>query len=179
MIDFNSLIGLGKPEVSFNLKKLYRELDVKGMHTEPRPVQREALEVLTQRHDERDLILKVSTGAGKTTIGLLYLYGFLRTEQEPVAYICTTIQLVEQVIAEAQCLGIPTRAYLGGATYPPAECVRGEAILVCTYDKLFNAKSTFHRTDVNLTLNAIVFDDAHAGVENIRKQFTLNYRRNS
>lgn len=172
MIDFGSLVGSKQEEVSYDLEKFYGALDVKSTHTEPRPAQREAMRTLTERHDEKDLVLKVSTGAGKTTVGLLYLYGFMRVSREPVAFLCPTVQLIEQVIDEAKRLGIAAHAYLAGETYPPQECVRGDAVLVCTYEKLFNAKSTFARSDVNLIPHAIVLDDAHAGVENIRKQFT-------
>lgn len=174
MIDFGSLVGAKQEEVTYDLEKFYGALDVKGTHTEPRPAQREAMRALTERRDEKDLVLKVSTGAGKTTVGLLYLYGFMRVAREPVAFLCPTVQLIEQVIEEAQRLGIAARPYLAGETYPPQECMRGDAVLVCTYEKLFNAKSTFHRNDVNLIPHAIVLDDAHAGTENIRKQFTLS-----
>lgn len=173
MIDFGSLVGAKPEEVSYDLEKFYGALDVKGTHTEPRPAQREALKALTARQGEKDLVLKVSTGAGKTTVGLLYLYGFMQVSREPGVFLCPTVQLVDQVLEEAQRLGIQARHYQAGQTYPPQECVRGDAVLVCTYEKLFNAKSTFARSDVALIPHAIVLDDAHAGVENIRKQFTL------
>lgn len=173
MIDFGSLIGAEPEEVVYDLDKFYSALDVKGTHTEPRPAQREAMSALTDRCEEKDLVLKVSTGAGKTTVGLLYLYGFMKVSREPVAFLCPTVQLVEQVLEEAQRLGIAAKPYLAGDKYPPQECVRGNAILVCTYEKVFNARSTFSRSDVNLVPHAIVLDDAHAGMENVRKQFTL------
>lgn len=174
MIDFASLVGAKQEEVTYDLEKFYGALDVKGTHTEPRPAQREAMRALTERRAEKDLVLKVSTGAGKTTVGLLYLYGFMRVSREPVVFLCPTVQLIEQVLAEAQRLGIAARPYLAGETYPPQECTRGDAVMVCTYEKMFNAKSTFQRGDVNLVPHAVVLDDAHAGAENIRKQFTLN-----
>lgn len=173
MIDFGSLVGAKPEEVSYDLEKFYGALDVKGTHTEPRPAQREAMKALTERQGEKDLVLKVSTGAGKTTVGLLYLYGFMKVSREPAVFLCPTVQLVDQVLEEAQRLGIQARRYAAGETYPPQECMRGDAVLVCTYEKLFNAKSTFARSDVALIPHAIVLDDAHAGVENIRKQFTL------
>lgn len=173
MIDFGSLIGVKQEEVTYDLERFYGALDVKGTHTEPRAAQRESMRALTERRGEKDSVLKVSTGAGKTTVGLLYLYGFMRVSGEPVVFLCPTVQLIEQVLEEAKRLGIPARAYLAGETYPPQECVRGDAVLICTYEKLFNAKSTFARNDVNLIPHAIVLDDAHAGIENIRKQFTL------
>lgn len=173
MVDFGSLVGAEKEVVTYDLEKFYGALDVKSTHTEPRPAQREALKQLTERHKERDLVLKVSTGAGKTTVGLLYLYGYMRVSRAPAVYLCPTVQLIEQVLAEAERLGIQAHPYLAGETYPPQACMRGDAVLVCTYEKLFNAKSTFVRSDVKLYPAAIVLDDAHAGVENIRKQFTL------
>lgn len=173
MIDFGSLVGAVPEVVDYDLEKFYGALDVKKSHTEPRTAQREAMKALTERHAERDLILKANTGAGKTTVGLLYLYGFMRVAREPVVFVCPTTQLIDQVLEEAQRLGIKAWSYPAGDPIPNQECVRGDAVLVCTYEKMFNAKTTFARYDVNLVPHAIVFDDAHAGVENIRKQFTL------
>jgi hypothetical protein len=173
MVDFGSLVGAQKEVATYDLEKFYGALDVKSTHTEPRPAQREALQQLTERHEEKDLVLKVSTGAGKTTVGLLYLYGHMRVARAPAVYLCPTVQLIEQVLEEAKRLGIQAHAYPGEKRYPEQACMRGDAVLVCTYEKLFNAKSTFNRSDVNLVPHAIVLDDAHAGVENIRKQFTL------
>lgn len=176
MVDFSGLTGMAKEIAVLDLEKLYASLDVKSTHTEPRPAQREAIKELTTRAAERDIVLKISTGAGKTAIGLLFLYGHARLRRAPVVYLCPTLQLAEQVLEEAGRLGIAARAYPGGETYPDPACMRGEAVLVCTYEKLFNAKSTFLRSDVNLIPCAIVLDDAHAGAENTRKQFTLKVR---
>lgn len=173
MIDFGSLAGKAKETTDYDLLKLYSSLDVKSTHTEPRTSQREAMQELTSRHEEKDTVLKISTGAGKTGVGLLYLLGHMRKEKRPGVYLCPTIQLVEQVLQEASKLGIQAHHYPSGEKYPHAACVRGDAILVCTYEKLFNSKSTFLRQDVNLLPTAIVLDDAHAGSEIVRKQFTL------
>ncbi|MDR5832501.1 helicase C-terminal domain-containing protein [Caballeronia sp. LP006] len=176
MIDFTDYLNKKEDKISFDLEAFYAGLDAKGTHTEPRPAQREALRDLTIRHAERDIVLKISTGAGKTTVGLLFLYGHMKISKLPSVYLCPTTQLVSQVLAEAQRLGIEARHYGGGEPIPAAECVRGDAIIVCTYEKMFNARTTFMRQDVNLVANAVVLDDAHAGVEAIRKQFTLKIR---
>jgi replicative superfamily II helicase len=60
-----------------------------------------------------------------------------------------------------------------GQVHPDVDGIRGKAVIVCTYDKLFNAKTTFDRSDVMLRPTAIVLDDAHAAVEEIRESFTL------
>jgi hypothetical protein len=171
MIDFKSLVGPAGGVQPYDLERLYESLDVKSTHTELRTAQKEAMAVLTAKHAERDLVLKINTGAGKTTIGLLYLLGHMKQARRPGVFLCSTTQLVEQVIQEADRLGVSAFAYPAGETHANPACLRGDAVLVCTYEKLFNAKSTFVRT--NIVPVAIVLDDAHAGAELVRKQFTL------
>lgn len=174
MIDFGSLVGTKNEIATYDLEALFSSLDVKGTHTEPRPAQREAMQELTSRYQEKDLILKISTGAGKTTVGLLYLLGHMKLTKSPAVYLCPTVQLIEQVLDEAKKLGISAHEYPSGEKYPDPACMRGDSIIVCTYEKLFNAKTTFNRSDVNIIPCAIVLDDAHAGVEIVRKQYTLS-----
>ena len=176
MIDFKSLVGSTKDVSTYDLEKLYTSLDVKKTHTEPRPAQREAMRELTTRANEKDIVLKISTGAGKTAVGILYLFGHMKRQRRPAVYLCPTVQLVEQVLDEAARLGIRASHYARGEPYPDPAAARGDAVLVCTYEKLFNARSTFIRSDVNLMPCALVLDDAHAGAENVRKQFTLVVR---
>lgn len=173
MINFEALAGAEQEKPESDLLKLFASLDVKGTHTEPRSAQREAMQELTDRSGEKDLVLKVSTGAGKTTVGLLYLLSHMKRTRSPVVYLCPTLQLVEQVLTEASKLGIQAYHYARNEKYPNPACIQGQAITVCSYEKLFNAKTTFMRHDVNLIPKAIVLDDAHAGSEIVRKQFTL------
>lgn len=172
MVDFKKLVKKTKSVDVTDLLKLYDSLDRHATHTELRPLQIEACKAISERRNDHDLILKVSTGAGKTTIGLLFLQSFMEELSEPAVYLCPTKQLVAQVEKEAAKLGISAYSYPAGMTYPPVDCTRGKAILVCTYDKLFNAKTTFHRADVQLRPCALVLDDAHAGIEEIRDAFT-------
>ncbi len=173
MVDFKDLVKKNRSVDVTNFMDLFDSLDRHASHTELRPAQEQALESLTERRSEKDLILKMSTGAGKTAVGLLYLLSFMEETEAPVVYLCPTVQLVEQVLEEAVLLGIPAVAYPADEPYPPPEASAGKALIVCTYAKLFNAKSTFDRTDVLLRPTAIVLDDAHAGVEEIRDKFTL------
>ena len=94
--------------------------------------------------------------------------------QEPAVYLCPTTQLVDQVILEAGNLGIPAVRYPSKQPLPGPEATGGKAIIVCTYSKLFNAKTTFDRDDVRITPCAIVLDDAHAGIDEVRSAFTLS-----
>lgn len=173
MLDFSKFTTSATHADTFDLPEIFERLDRKSSHTEPRAAQREAMELLTARHAERDLVLKISTGAGKTTVGLLYLYAHMRRAKGPVVFLCPTVQLVQQTLEEAARLGIRASHYAAGEPQPDPECLRGDGVLVCTYEKLFNAKSTFDRSDVRLMPAAILLDDAHAGVELVRKSFAL------
>ncbi len=173
MVEFRKLIKKSTPIDATDLVALFESRDRHTSHTELRPAQRQAMGTLSRRHGERDLILKVSTGTGKTAVGLVYLQSHMVTYEEPVVYLCPTVQLVEQVCAEADRLGLAAVAYPGGQSIPPVDGTSGHAIIVCTYDKLFNGRSTFDRVDVQLRPCAMVLDDAHAGVDKIRDKFRL------
>jgi hypothetical protein len=123
--------------------------------------------------DSGDVVLKLSTGAGKTTVALVHLYAYMLESRRPCVYVCPRRQLVRQVLQEAQALGVPAVEYPPDQSHPAPEGLRGEAILVCTYDKMFNGKTTFRRDDVRLVPHAVVLDDAHAGIEEVRDNFTL------
>ncbi|MCH8151885.1 MAG: DEAD/DEAH box helicase family protein [Planctomycetes bacterium] len=173
MVEFTKLIKKSTPVDATDLVALFESGDRHTSHTELRPAQQQALEALSNRHGERDLILKVSTGAGKTAVGLLYLQSHMVTSREPVVYLCPTVQLVEQVCGEADRLGLVALPYPKGQPIPPVDGTRGQAIIVCTYDKLFNGRSTFDRDDVQLRPCAMVLDDAHSGIDKIRDNFRL------
>lgn len=173
MVDFNKHIKQ-KATVDFHdLLLLFETLDRQTSHIDLRPIQIETLSVLSKRRSDKDIILKLSTGAGKTSIGLLYLYSFLEEFHKPVVYLCPTVQLTEQVLLESQKLGIPSFIYSRSQPHPAVDCISGRAIIICTYDKLFNAKTTFDRSDVLLRPQAFVLDDVHAGIEEVRDSFTL------
>lgn len=173
MVNFKNLVKKRRTIDVTNLLDLFNSLDRHTSHIELRPAQEQALCALTERRIGRDHILKVSTGAGKTSVGLIYLLSHMEEKEEPVVYLCPTVQLVEQVQEEAIKLGIPAVVYPAKETYPDADGTSGKAVIICTYAKLFNAKTTFDRTDVHLRPCAIVLDDAHAGVEEVRDKFTL------
>lgn len=174
MPDFRSRLGQKAAVDNTDPIKLFESLDRRTTHTVLRPVQVEALQALAARRTERDLVLKVSTGGGKTTTALLYLQSHMAETGKPSAYLCPNRQLVSQVLREAESLGIRAFEYPAGEPHPHPDCLRGKAIVVCTYDKLFNAKTTFLRDDVGLYPYAIVLDDAHAGLSEIRQSFTLS-----
>lgn len=152
---------------------LFHALDRKTSHTTLRPPQESALKEANARRTQRDLVLKMPTGTGKSTVGLLYLRAKGAELRRPVVYLCPTVQLAGQVLEESERLGVKSYHYAAKVSHPDPLCMSGDTIIVCTYDKLFNAKTTFDRTDVDITPGAIVLDDAHAGIEEIRDAFSL------
>ncbi|XXX73933.1 DEAD/DEAH box helicase [Sorangium sp. So ce134] len=165
-----------KPDVS-DLKALFGSLDRKASHVTPRDPQKEALAGLTEQLQKRDLVLKMSTGYGKTTVALVFLYSHMLRTGRPVVYLCPTTQLVHQVLREADNLSIKASYYPPKQSHPDPDATAGKAIIVCTYDKLFNAKTTFDRNDVNIVPEAIVLDDAHSGIQEVRDAFTIRISR--
>ena len=173
MVNFKSLVKQKRAVDVSKFLDLFNSLDRHASHIELRPVQEQALDLLTHRRSERDLVLKLSTGAGKTLVGLIYLLSYMEENEEPGVYLCPTIQLAEQVLEEASKLGIQAELYPPKEPHPSVDGTRGKAIIVCTYAKLFNARTTFDRPDVLLKPCALVLDDVHAGIEDIRNRFTL------
>jgi len=173
MVDFRNLVHKKRTVEYSDLLKLFESLDRKTSHIDLRPVQEEVILALNSMQQQKDIVLKISTGTGKTVIALLYLLSHMEGKNRPAVYFCPTIQLVNQVKEEADKLGIDAVVYPAGIPQPPVDGTRAKAIIICTYDKLFNAKTTFDRPDVMLRPCAIVLDDVHAGIEEIKEAFTL------
>lgn len=171
MIDFTKLSRKKEAGLPESMVALFDQLDRRATHASLRPLQIEALGLLHARQNEPHTVLKASTGSGKTVIGLVYA-DFMRRKYpgEPVLYLCPTNQLVDQVSSSAQAIGVPFEAY--GRDGPPQSALRGEAIMGCTYSAVYNALSRLVRA--NVVPAAIVLDDVHAGIENVRASFTVN-----
>jgi hypothetical protein len=167
MADFFSKLAKSKTDASADrLLDLFNQLDRKATHESPRPVQVEAFEALDVHINERDVVLKVSTGSGKTLVGLVYAERMRRNyPDQAVIYLCPTTQLIEQVVKSAADIGVPV------ATFPDIQrASEGKAVIVCTYDRLFNARNVFATRGI--TLSAVIMDDVHAGSERTRRAYS-------
>lgn len=173
MFNFEDLANRREPVRTLAPLDLFETLDRQSTHYTLRPDQRQAVERLWQAKDQKDVVLKMATGAGKTLVALLHLHALGVSTREPVVYLCPTRQLVDQVIAEAQRAGVPAYAYPTDQPQPHPDCMSGRAVTVCTYSKLFNGHTTFNRFEVNITPRGIVLDDAHSGIDYIRSAFSL------
>lgn len=127
------------------------------------------------RRDERDTVLKLHTGGGKTLVGLLIAQSTLNETCQPVLYLTPTVQLVNQTIEKAKALGISVVPYEKRQPLND-KFTNGSAIMVATYKALFNGKSKFGlRGSASQPQNvaAIILDDAHSAFSVIRESFTL------
>ena len=178
MVDFKKKIALkSKPKIT-NPIELYNTLDRKSIAGPLRPVQGYALdEWYNNRKDERDLIVKLHTGEGKTLIGLLILQSALNLGEGPCIYVCPNIYLVKQVCVEAEKFGIPF-CIIDGNNEIPNEFLSGEKILITYAHKIFNGKSIFGVGNNFTKTNTIILDDSHACIDVIKDSFTITINRN-
>lgn len=168
MFDFKSLGAASKPEAPATLSDLFGQLDRKTTHSSLRPVQVSSFKSLDALADERDIVLKLSTGSGKTVVGLVYAEMMRRRYRgEPSVFLCPTNQLVDQVVQSGLAIGVNVAAYVGRNT--PYDALAGDMVLACTYDRVFNARTVFESRGIRPS--CFVLDDVHAGVERIRGCF--------
>jgi hypothetical protein len=125
---------------------------------------------------EKDTIVKLHTGQGKTLIGLLMLQSCLNEGKGPALYLCPNdYYLVHQTILQAESFGIKAISAQQGVSSLPKEFKNGEAILVAPCSKLFNGKSVFGVDGSGkepFSMGSIVLDDAHRCLDNIRSTFS-------
>lgn len=119
-----------------------------------------------------DVALQLPTGSGKTLVGLLIAEWRRRKFNERVVYLCPTIQLVHQVVHQAQeKYGLTVAAFVGQQReYSPAlkaDYQQADKIAITTYSALFNTNSYFDNPDV------IVLDDAHAAENYVASFWSL------
>ncbi|MDR3443595.1 MAG: helicase C-terminal domain-containing protein [Legionella sp.] len=137
----------------------------------PRDVQSQVWSKWFDRKDEPNLVLKMNTGGGKTVVGLIILKSCLNEKKGSVVYLVPDNYLVAQVLSEATALG------LNAVSDPENESfLKGKAILVTNIYKLVNGKSVFGIGDEGekIPINTVLIDDAHACLNTIEEQFTLN-----
>jgi hypothetical protein len=142
-----------------------------------RYVQGQVLEQWFDRRDQRDLLIKVNTGGGKTIDGLIILQSYLNADEGPALYVAPDRYLALQVRKEAAKLGIPTVDDPDSPQY-----LRGEAIAVVNAYKLFNGKSVFSSSrpgGAPAPIGSVVIDDAHAALATTRTQMAITIPRTS
>jgi replicative superfamily II helicase len=177
MVDFGKLRASGKKAKSLDPIEIFRRLPKPAGINDLYTSQAQALEAWYSRRADRDIVIKLHTGGGKTLVGLLAAQSTLNELGEPVLYLVPTVQLVNQTISKAKEYSIPAVAYQTGAGVPlHDDFVSSSAVMIGTYKALFNGKSKFgiRGSAAPQKVGAIILDDAHAAFAVVRDSFTLS-----
>ncbi len=148
---------------------IFRGLTLRGTVENLWAPQAEALAKWEAVRTEKDVVIEMSTGGGKTLVGLLIAQALVNETGGKVLYACPTNQLVEQTAAQAAACGIQVATYMQGQWAGEEHYDRCLCACVTTYAALFNGLSIFRDTDIK----GIIFDDAHVASNAIRSQFSL------
>lgn len=135
----------------------------------PRDVQSEVWKKWFAIRDEKNVILKMNTGSGKTVVGLIMLQSCLNEGKGPAIYVVPDNYLVKQVINEASRLGIAVTVDKDDYCYS-----NSKAILVTTIQTIVNGYSYFGMKEFgNYSIGSIIVDDVHACMDKITSQFMI------
>ena len=166
-LDFSKLSRSNLLDTAIEPETIYRALANKPKeYGYLRDVQGTVLERWFARRTERDLVIKMNTGGGKTVVGLLILKSSLNEGMGPAVYLTPDIYLTEQVVQEAQKLGLEV------TTEIDPRFQASKAILVTNIRKMVNGRSLFGINE-NYPIGTIVVDDAHSCRSLAEEQFTL------
>lgn len=158
---------------------LYASLDRRSDAGPLRPAQESILnEWFKSRNDDKDIIIKLHTGEGKTLIGLLMLLSNMNAGRGPSLYVCPNIYLAEQVRNEALKFGVPF-CEVSEDNSIPNEFTQSKAILITHAYKVFHGLSIFGTGNQYEEVGTILIDDSHACVEIIRESFTMRIDSNT
>ncbi len=169
MIDFSQLATKNTIDTLTNPRDLFSTLPQKEKKYQyPRDVQGHVWQKWHEKRNDKNIILKMNTGSGKTVVGLLILKSSLNEKKVPAVYVVPDNFLVEQVINEAKSLGIAVTTDADSNNFR-----RGKEILVCNIHKLVNGKSVFGIDERKIEIGTIIIDDAHACIDTVESQYTI------
>lgn len=178
MIDFTKKIKKIDGRKIENPIDIYDSLDRTSLAGPLRASQESVLNKwYEEKINNKDVIIKLHTGEGKTLIGLLILLTKLNRKEGPCVYVCPNKYLVGQVCKEAIKFGIQV-CTVNEDNSLPNEFMNGSRILVTHVQKMFNGKTIFGTGNSSEPIGAIVLDDAHACLDSIREAFIISIKRN-
>lgn len=175
MVDFKKLReGKAKPK-PIHPRDIFNALPKPPGINDLYASQAEVLDTWFSRRDDKDAVIKLHTGGGKTLVALLMAQSVMNERGEPVLYLSPTNQLVHQVLAKSREYGIPSLPYTKGRPLP-GEFHDGKSVLVGSYETLFNGRSKFGvrgSGQPSVKVGAMVLDDAHVALSSVRDAFSL------
>jgi hypothetical protein len=172
-MDFTRLLNARGKGAPIEPRELWASLPDKASgYGYLRDVQGQVLSAWHDRRGERDLVIKVNTGGGKTIDGLLILQSYLNEGHGPALYVAPDKYLAEQVGDEAARLGIVTVEDPDSPRY-----LSGEAIAIVNASKLVNGKTVFSANRPSrppVPIGSVVIDDAHAAIATTRERLSVS-----
>lgn len=169
-IDFSDMLD-DDDEIVRHPRDIFFTLNRSANFSFPRDIQTEVMNRWFEERDNPDNIIKLNVGSGKTLVGLLLLQSSLNEDKGPALYVAPDNQLSQQVMQEAESIGIEVTDDPRDADY-----AAGEKICVVNVYKLFNGKSVFGIGASQIDIGTVIIDDAHACVSTISQQFRINLR---
>ena len=155
MIDFTKKMKKVSTTKSDNPMAIYNGLDRTSVAGPLRKSQETVLmNWYAEKMEERDVIIKLHTGEGKTLIGLLILMTKMNRGEGPCIYVCPNKHLVEQVCSEATKFGIPI-CTIGENNQLPNDFFAGNRILVTHVQKMFNGRTIFGTGNSSVKVGAV------------------------
>ncbi|HCE3385905.1 DEAD/DEAH box helicase family protein [Vibrio parahaemolyticus] len=177
MVDFKKRLKKKEIVKKTNPIEIYESLDRRSETGPLRDSQETILkEWFENRLSDRNTIIKLHTGEGKTLIGLLILQSKINAGKGPAVFVCPNIYLAEQVKLEANKFGIQYCDFSEGKDLPD-EFLLGKKILITHVQKLFNGKTVFGIGNRSVDVNSIVLDDSHACIDSIKNSLTIKVNR--
>ncbi|WP_210424708.1 DEAD/DEAH box helicase [Marichromatium bheemlicum] len=173
VLDFGKL-NAGAVSKQTDPRKIFTTLKRDVRFKRPLDEQADVLDAWHCRRAAKDLTIKMNTGGGKTVVGLLCLQSSLNENVKPAVYITPDSFLVDQVLAEAEALGIPATS-----DEKNPEFMAGRSILVANVFKLFNGRSVFGIGETKIPIGSVVIDDAHACLGVVHDQFCIKSKAGS
>lgn len=173
MVDFSKKLKNQAKQIVTNPIKIYESLDRQTEKVGPLrgPQQKILQEWFNSRLEDKDVILKLNTGAGKTLVGLLMLESKRRQNHGAEVFLCNDSNLISQTIHQANLFGIDPVEMDRDNNIPP-EVTNGEKLLITSVQKVFNGRSVFEHADSS-EIDTMVIDDAHASAELIKRSCTM------
>lgn len=175
MVDFKKRLSGNKALAPTDPVALYDTLDRTHDKGPLRPAQQAVLtEWYASRREQRDVIVKLHTGQGKTLVGLLMLQSRLNDGKGPAVYLCPDNFLIAQTCDQARQFGIKTCI---ADPDLPEDFHNSKAILVTSVQKLFNGLTKFGINRESIDVGTLLMDDAHACSDSIREQCRIRIPR--